>query len=204
MARVHGRARGGLRRLQRRLALGFWLLGPAALDAPATDAGGTGFLRALYFSVQTFATIGYGRIAPVSHGAQVLVAAEAFLGIFYAALATGFTFARVSRPDADVVFSQRVLVAPYRGGWGLMFRLANARRGELSDVSVEVTFLILRDYADLGGGPCGASRRWTWSAAAWLSSPHVDRRPPASTWPARSGASRRPNSARATPRRSSA
>ena len=79
-------------------ALGFWLLGPAALDAPATDAGGTGFLRALYFSVQTFATIGYGRIAPVSHGAQVLVAAEAFLGIFYAALATGFTFARVSRP----------------------------------------------------------------------------------------------------------
>ena len=48
------------------------------------------------------------------------------------------------------MFSQRVLVAPYRGGWGLMFRLANARRGELSDVSVEVTFSILRDDADLG------------------------------------------------------
>ena len=125
--------------------LGFWALGPGALDAPAADAGGTGFLRAFYFSVQTFATIGYGRIAPVSHGAQMLVAAEAFLGIFYAALATGVTFARVARPSADVVFSRSVLVAPYRGGRGLMFRLANARRGELSDVAVEVTFSILRD-----------------------------------------------------------
>jgi inward rectifier potassium channel len=131
-------------------ALGFWALGPGALDAPTADAGGTGFLRALYFSVQTFATIGYGRISPVSHGAQVLVAAEAFLGIFYAALATGFTFARVARPDADVVFSRRLLVAPYGDGWALMFRLANARRGELSDVSAEVTFSILRDDPVVG------------------------------------------------------
>ena len=138
--------------------LAFWALGPAALDAPPGDAGGTGFLRALYFSVQTFATIGYGRISPVSHGAQALVTAEAFVGIFYAALATGLTFARVARPDADVVFSRRLLVAPYPGapapgtdvpgtdvpgGHALMFRLANARRAELSDVSVEVTFSVL-------------------------------------------------------------
>ena len=134
--------------------LGFWALGPAALDAPAADAGGTGFLRALYFSVQTFATIGYGRIAPVSHGAQALVAAEAFLGIVYAALATGIVFARFARPSAGVVFSTAMLVAPYRGGWALMFRLANARRSELSDVSAEVTFSAMR--AD---GPDGATVR---------------------------------------------
>ena len=144
-------------------AVAFWALGPAALDAPAGDAGGTGFLRALYFSVQTFATIGYGRISPVSHGAQALVTAEAFVGIFYAALATGLTFARVARPDADVVFSRRLLVAPYAGapgapapdvgapgGQALMFRLANARRSELSDVSVEVTFSVLVDDAAVG------------------------------------------------------
>ena len=131
-------------------AVGFWALGPGALDAPPDDAGGTGFLRALYFSVQTFATIGYGRIAPVSHGAEVLVAVEAFVGIFYMALATGLTFARVARPDADVVFSRRMLVAPYGGGQALMFRLVNARRGELSDVSVEVTFSILEDDPVVG------------------------------------------------------
>ncbi len=124
-------------------ALGYWALGPAALDAPTGDAGGTGFLRALYFSVQTFSTIGFGRIAPVSHGAQALVALEAFLGILYAALATGFTFARASRPDADIVFSRHLLVAPYQGGRGLMVRVANARRGELTDVSAEVTFSVL-------------------------------------------------------------
>ena len=131
-------------------ALGFWLLGPAALDAPPGDAGGTGFGRALYFSVQTFATIGYGRISPVSHGAQALVAVEAFVGIFYMALATGLAFARVARPDADVVFSQRMLVAPYQSGQALMFRLVNARRGELSDVSVEVTFSLLEDDPVVG------------------------------------------------------
>ena len=130
--------------------LAFWALGPAALDAPAGDAGGAGFLRALYFSVQTFATIGYGRISPVSHGAQALVTAEAFVGIFYAALATGLTFARVARPDADVVFSRRLLVAPYQNGHALMFRLANARRAELSDVSAEVTFSALVDDPVLG------------------------------------------------------
>ena len=55
------------------------LLGPRAGRArrarrptPAARA----FCAALYFSVQTFATIGYGRIAPVSHGAQALVAAR--------------------------------------------------------------------------------------------------------------------------------
>ena len=131
----------------------FWALGPAALDAPASDAGGTGFLRALYFSVQTFATIGYGRISPVSHGAQALVTAEAFVGIFYAALATGLTFARVARPEADVVFSRQLLVAPYAsapGGHALMFRLANARRAELSDVSVEVTFSVLEADPTVG------------------------------------------------------
>ncbi|HEX9952233.1 MAG TPA: ion channel [Rubricoccaceae bacterium] len=131
-------------------AVAFWALGPDALDAPPGDAGGAGFFRALYFSVQTFATIGYGRIAPVSHGAQALVTAEAFVGIFYAALATGLTFARVARPDADIVFSRRLLVAPYQGGQALMFRLANARRSELSDVSVEVTFSVLVDDPAVG------------------------------------------------------
>ena len=43
-----------------------------------------------------------------------------------------------------------MLVAPYRDGWALMFRLANARRGELSDVVAEVTFSILRDDPAVG------------------------------------------------------
>ncbi len=126
----------------------FWALGPAALDAPSSDAGG--LMRALSFSVQTFATIGYGRIAPVSAGAEALVAVEAFVGILFTALATGVTFARVARPDADLVFSKQMLVAPYGGGWALMFRLVNARRGELSDVTAEVVFSILEPDAEKG------------------------------------------------------
>ncbi|MBE2187341.1 MAG: transporter [Rhodothermales bacterium] len=124
-------------------AAGFWALGPAALDAPAADGAGTGFLRAFYFSVQTFATIGYGRISPVSHAAEMLVTVEAFLGIVYVALATGLIFARFSRPSPDVRFSSIALIAPYQDGWALMFRLANARRANLVDLSVQVTYSIL-------------------------------------------------------------
>ncbi len=126
----------------------FWALGPAALDAPSSDPDG--LVRALSFSVHTFATIGYGRIAPVSPGAEALVAVEAFVGILFTALATGLTFARVARPDADLVFSKHLLVAPYLDGWALMFRLANARRGDLSDITAEVTFSILVPDAEKG------------------------------------------------------
>jgi inward rectifier potassium channel len=41
--------------------------GPGALaGATAAEAGGSEFLRSFFFSVQTFATIGYGQISPTS------------------------------------------------------------------------------------------------------------------------------------------
>jgi inward rectifier potassium channel len=54
------------------------------------------------------------------------------------ALGGGLTLARLSRPRAHIRFSQRAVVAPYRGGRGLMFRVVNAEPGELSDVEVRI------------------------------------------------------------------
>jgi inward rectifier potassium channel len=47
-----------------------------------------------------------------------------------------------------MVFSHNVLVAPYGDGWGLMFRLANLRNHDLSEVRAVVSFA---RWVDEGG-----------------------------------------------------
>ncbi len=117
------------------------------LGAGAWTANGTGrplagadLVDALLFSVHTMTTLDYGPLAPASVGANVLVAAEALVGLAGFAIVTALLFARMARPTAEVRFSPRAVVAPYRGGLGFMFRLANAGRSEIVDASVRVTF----------------------------------------------------------------
>ena len=118
-------------------ALVFDALGFQALnDMPAH--GLARFLACFFFSVQTFGTIGFGHVYPVSVAANVVVTAEAFVGLLTVALATGILFARFSRPVHRVLFSSVAVVAPYQGGTALMFRVMNGHRTHLIDLSSEV------------------------------------------------------------------
>jgi inward rectifier potassium channel len=76
----------------------FWLCGPAALADVSLQPISNHFGRAFFFSVHTFATIGYGTLHPIGAAANWLVTAEAFVGILAQALVTGVVFARFSRP----------------------------------------------------------------------------------------------------------
>lgn len=113
--------------------------GPGALTGTSATTPGGRFLEAFFFSVHTLATIGYGTIAPHSLAAHVLVTIEALFGLMGLALVTGILFARFSRPDARIVFSRQAVIAPYKGGWALMFRIANERTNQLLEVSATVT-----------------------------------------------------------------
>jgi inward rectifier potassium channel len=121
-------------------ALAYLACGPAALDGPEDyGVGWIGhFLSAYFFSVQTLATIGYGRISPVGIPANLIVAVESVVGLVTFALITGIAFARFSRPRPKIRFSDHALIAPYQGISAFMFRLANTRDSELFDVSAEV------------------------------------------------------------------
>jgi inward rectifier potassium channel len=101
------------------------------------------FPDAFFFSVQTLGTIGYGQMAPRSLGAQLVVTLESFFGLFNLAVATGLLFARISRPTARVMFSQRAVVGPHEGAPTLMLRAANRRRNRI--VEAEVTVTLVRD-----------------------------------------------------------
>jgi inward rectifier potassium channel len=125
-------------------ALAFVLCGPNALSG----GGDPGFARAFFFSVETFSTIGYGVVGPVGLAANLVVTAEALVGLLWLALATGLLFARFSRPTAKVLFSRTAVVAPYRGITAFMFRIANARTSQL--IEVEATVMFAR-FEDVGG-----------------------------------------------------
>jgi inward rectifier potassium channel len=121
-------------------AFAYLACGAAALDGPEDyGVGWLGhFLSAYFFSVQTLATIGYGRISPVGIPANLIVAIESVVGLVTFALITGIAFARFSRPRPGIRFSDYAVIAPYQGITAFMFRLANTRDSELFDVSAEV------------------------------------------------------------------
>ncbi len=98
------------------------------------------FLRGFFFSVQTFATIGYGTIHPVGIIPNLLVTIESYYSMIATALITGLVFARFSRPTAKIIFSKTAVIAPYRNGSGFMFRLVNSRKNQLIEVRAQVFF----------------------------------------------------------------
>jgi inward rectifier potassium channel len=116
----------------------YWLAGPEALTGPASGTNER-FEQCLFFSVQTLATIGYGRIVPNTRVANALVSAEALIGLMGFAVLSALLFARFTRPTAKIRFSRQAIVAPYGDGWALMFRLVNLRNNDLTDVRAVVS-----------------------------------------------------------------
>lgn len=118
-------------------AFAYFLCGPEALNGGGTELG---LLRTFFFSIQTFATIGYGHISPVGLVANVIVTFESLFGLLWLALATGLVFARFSRPTAKIAFSERAVIAPYRGFTAFEFRIANERKNQIIELEAKILF----------------------------------------------------------------
>ena len=111
--------------------------GPGAIQG---GEPGAPWHNAIFFSVQTIATIGYGQMVPKGTVANSLVALEALTGLMGFALITGILFARFSRPSAHIVKSSVALSAPYSDISAFMFRIATGRQSQLLDIKVTVTY----------------------------------------------------------------
>ena len=100
------------------------------------------FVDALNFSIETLGTIGYGAMSPRDGWCNALVGAEAFTSIFLTAVLTGLTFARVSRPTARVLFSDKAVIVDFEGRPTLMVRAANQRANQM--LEAEATLNLAR------------------------------------------------------------
>ena len=118
-------------------AVGYLLVGSGIENARPHD-----FSDVFFFSVQTLATIGYGKMVPVSFAANVLVTIEALTGLVGVAMITGLMFAKFSRPTARVLWSDKIVVAPQDGVPSLMFRMANQRSSQV--VEATMRFALVR------------------------------------------------------------
>ncbi|WP_116106754.1 ion channel [Lewinella sp. IMCC34191] len=130
-------------------AVGFYLIGTDHLNGVRGGLTGWGpFLECFYFSIQTFTTVGYGSIAPISAASNALATLLALFGWVSLALVTGLFFARFSRPTRLLVFSERAIVAPFRDGrQSLQFRIANKRDGNLINLTARVVLTWLEEEA---------------------------------------------------------
>ncbi len=98
------------------------------------------FLRGFFFSVQTFATIGYGTIHPIGLFANLLVTVESYYSMIMTALVTGIVFARFARPTTRILFSEMAVIAPFQDKTAFMVRLVNARNNQMIEVEARITF----------------------------------------------------------------
>lgn len=111
-------------------------------DGTIVNAHPGSFADDFWFSVQTFATIGYGNLAPATTYAHVLVTVESFSGMLAVALATGIVFAKFSLPKARVAFSKNIIVSQRNGQPCLIFRIANRRGTSLLDAAASAHALM--------------------------------------------------------------
>src|SRR5579885_2373653 len=114
-------------------ALGYFLDGGIEGARPGS------FSDIYFFSVETMATVGYGKMAPVTFVSHLLMSIEALTGLLAFAMVTGLIFAKFSRPTARVRFSRFAVVSQREGVPSLMFRMANARANPIVETQVHVT-----------------------------------------------------------------
>ncbi|HZS41860.1 MAG TPA: ion channel [Polyangia bacterium] len=122
-----------------------YLLEPGSVE----NARPGSFYDAFFFSIQTMATIGYGKMSPASTLAHVLVSIEALIGLLGFAMATGLIFAKFSRPTARVLFSRVAIMSPRDGVPSLVFRMGNERANQV--VEAQLNLAMVRNEVTVEG-----------------------------------------------------
>lgn len=112
------------------------------VNAEAQD-GLQSFLNTFFFSVQTFATVGYGGMHPIGIASNLIASVESMIGILSFALATGLLYGRFSKPSAKIIFSDKVIITSFKDGKALMFRVANARPNVMMEMEANAMMTYL-------------------------------------------------------------
>lgn len=120
----------------------YLLIGLEHLGGMVANTTAEKFGEAFFFSAQTFTTVGYGRINPIGFLASFTAAVEALMGLLSFAIATGLLYGRFARPRPFIRYSKNALLAPFKDGVALMYRMVPYTKNYLVNVEVKMTLAI--------------------------------------------------------------
>ena len=123
-------------------AILFMAIGVDHVNGIQGDSWIDNYIQMVFFSIQTFTTVGYGNLSPEGTAASLLAAIVAFIGLISFAILTGLSFAKFSKPTAHILFSQNMLIAPNPikdNDPSLQFRIVNATNNQIIDLEARVT-----------------------------------------------------------------
>jgi inward rectifier potassium channel len=115
----------------------FWLV-PGSVANARPDS----FSDAFFFSIETLATVGYGKMYPASLYGHMVASIEIVCGLAFTAVLTGLTFVRFSRPRAKLIFAANPVVAMHNGKPTLMVRIGNGRAAVLADARAQLNVVL--------------------------------------------------------------
>jgi inward rectifier potassium channel len=138
-------------------AMAYYFIGMEHLAGVLGNSNSDKFFDAFFFSAQTLTTVGYGRISPIGFTASAVASFESMIGLLGFALITGLLYGKFSRPQSKIIFSNNILVSPFKEGKALMFRIANQRNSMIIETEAQLVLAfnankhgkIEREYARL-------------------------------------------------------
>lgn len=129
-------------------AFAYIALGVEEISGATPGSFWENFLTCFFFSVQTFTTVGYGAMSPIGMGTSLVASLEALAGLLSFALSSGLIYGRFSKPRSRLLFSNNALIAPYKDGLSLQFRIANMHSNVLMEL--EATVLVAFTNSESG------------------------------------------------------
>ena len=116
---------------------GLYLMSPDSI----TNSTNT-FAESFFFSIQTMTTIGYGALSPEGMYSNLIVTVEAAFGLIGVALITGLAFAKISRPNAKILFSKIMIHTKINGKKSISFRISNTRGNDIVEATMTLSALV--------------------------------------------------------------
>ena len=86
----------------------YYFVGPRSLSSTGYNPMAI-FQGDVFFSTETYTTVGYGRVNPIGDTANSIAAVESMLGFLSFAIATGLLYGRFSKPKSFLLFSKDAL-----------------------------------------------------------------------------------------------
>ena len=100
------------------------------------------FLNAFFFSAQTITTVGYGAMSPKGMLFGVISSLEALVGLLSFSFVTGLLYGRFSKPQANIKFSNNLILRNHNGQDSIMFRLMSKNGKVMIKPRIEATLVL--------------------------------------------------------------